>query len=67
MKHSEALSQTLRRWGSNGGTIRTANVVAVGIDHGGNDFEIMGVGDSWEAAFADADRRAALPQTKEQK
>lgn len=68
MTRAEALAEAQRRWGTNAYVQRgpISDTYRVGTEHfdpfyPGNPadhFEVKGSGDSWEAAFADADRRA---------
>lgn len=53
MTREEALKEAQRRWGYEG---YAWGHCCVGLEDGGA-FETKGTGDSWEAAFADADRR----------
>lgn len=73
MTRTEALAEAQRRWGTSG-EVNTLteprsmrevgdsplSLYEVGIlEGGGGDWDVRGSGDSWEAAFADADRKEA--------
>lgn len=64
MTKNQALASADWRWGDKAMIERHDNVFRIGRDStdGGRWMEIMGFGIDWEAAFADADRRAALAQ-----
>lgn len=75
MNNAEAKQEAVKRWGSEGQAYSYAKGSKdVQLPYWVGRWEeslsrliIIGRGDSFEAAFADADRRAALPETKEQK
>ena len=63
MTHGEALMEAQRRWGTNNCWVRDCNGSQSGlceVAKGVYGYYLQGKGPSFEAAFADADRRAAL-------
>ena len=57
MTREEAMQEARRRWGKWGWILRRASFFQVGTLNGANRQLCIGYGDSWEAAFADADRK----------
>jgi len=59
MTQAEALQEARRRWGRGGWVRRHVRFVQVSNLGGCNREIVQGTGDSFEAAFADADRKEA--------
>ena len=65
MSGSEALAEARRRWGDHGHAVEhpteRAPFIVWESDSLWHPTTSQGFGSSWEAAFADADRRAGVP------